>query len=627
MKTLLRSRLVLGTAVLGLLGAVTYACKDFLDTPPQGTVDEQTLSTRTGVEGSLIAAYRSLDCSSSSAGSWGCAASNWVWGSVPSGDAYKGSNLGDQQPINDIETFNWSVAAADDYINQKWSQVYEGVARANAALRLLAKVRAELPGEISNADAAGIRGEALFLRAHYHFEAYRMWGKVPYYYETDTDFRKANDLSADAVAQLIIADLDTAIALLAATPRSGDKGRATAWTARAYKGRVQVYRGDYAGALVTLRNVQASGPYALETSFDRVWTGFAAARNGPETILAFQASAKDGAPDGWNSNWGERLNFPHSGSHFGCCGFHQPAFNLLNFFRVDAAGLPLAVTSSAWNSPAPDLVIPDSDTAHVWKGLNFHAGNSAAVDPRLDWTAGRDNVPYKDWGLHNRSWIRDASYSGPYSTKKNVHEQGADAENNVGWQTTQQNNVNIHIFRYADMLLLLAEAEVEMGTLANALAIVNQIRARASQVAQWCGRGADAKSDSTLKATYPICATDERMTLPLVQTATLDSLSTPWAQYRIGLYPSFADQAYARTAVRYERRLELAMEGQRFFDLRRWRAADASITEYILTEKGRIPYLSAVVYAARDSLYPIPSVQIELSRVGTTDRLVQNPGW
>jgi hypothetical protein len=158
MKTLLRSRLVLGMAVLGLLGAVTYACKDFLDTPPQGTVDEQTLATRTGVEGSLIAAYRSLDCSASSAGSWGCAASNWVWGSVPSDDAYKGSNLGDQQPINSIETFLWSVGEADDYINQKWAQAYEGVSRANATLRLLAKVRAEKPAEISNADAAGIRG-------------------------------------------------------------------------------------------------------------------------------------------------------------------------------------------------------------------------------------------------------------------------------------------------------------------------------------------------------------------------------------------------------------------------------------------------------------------------------------
>src|SRR5512145_1827740 len=119
MKTLLRSKLVIAAAVLTTLGAITFACSGFLDQPPQGTLDEATLSTRTGVEGSLIAAYRSLDCSSSSAGSWGCAASNWVWGSVPSGDAYKGSDAGDQQPINTIETYQWYVGEADTYINQK----------------------------------------------------------------------------------------------------------------------------------------------------------------------------------------------------------------------------------------------------------------------------------------------------------------------------------------------------------------------------------------------------------------------------------------------------------------------------------------------------------------------------
>ena len=609
------NRLLYGMAGVILATGVTYACKGFLDQPAQGTVDEQTLATRAGVEGTLIAAYRSLDCSSSSAGSWGCAASNWVWGSVTSDDAYKGSNLGDQQPINDIETYYWSVGTADDYINQKWSQVYEGVARANATLRLLTKVQAEKPAEISAVDAAGIRGEALFLRAHYHFEAYRMWGAVPYYYETDTDFRKPNDISADSVAKLVIADLDAAIPLLPPLiPRGGDKGRATAWTAKAYKGRVQVYRGDFAGALVTLREVQATGPYALETSFDRVWTGRPQYRNGPETIIAFQASARDGEPSGWNSNWGERLNFPHSGSHFGCCGFNQPSFNLVNFYQVDAAGLPLALAGPAWNSPVPDS--------------NFAGGVNRPVDPRLDWTVGRDNVPYKDWGLHNRSWIRDASYSGPYSAKKNAHEASdtATAENNVGWQPTQTNDVVMHIFRYADMLLLLAEAEVEAGGaagLTNALTIVNQIRSRAGEVGQGCG-----SADTVLTNRYPACVGNTSLTVALVQNPTVDSVSTPWARYRVGRYTVFATQAEARTAVRYERRLELAMEGQRFFDLRRWGAADSTIANYMLTEKVRIPYKTlAAAFTARYARYPIPTVQIALSRVGTVDRLTQNPGW
>jgi len=623
------NKLLVGTAILALAVGVTYACKDFLNTTPQVALPEDALATASGVEGSLIAAYRSLDCSSSSVGSWGCAASNWVWGSVTSGDAHKGSNLGDQEPVNEIETYLWSAGDVQDYLNQKWSQVYEGVSRANATLRLMAKVRAAKPAEIDSAEAAGIRGEALFLRAHYHFEAYRMWGNIPYYNTPDdtVDFKKTNQ-GVDVIGN-IVRDLDTAAALLNTTPRNGDVGRATSWTAKAYKGRVYAYAAAknaayWDSALTTLRNVQAAGPYRLETSFDHVWTGFTALQNGPETILAFQASIRDGEPNGWNSNWGERLNFPHSGSHFGCCGFHQPSYNLVNFFAVDAAGLPLAVTNPNWNTTSA-LTAAQGDT-------NFAAGAAgsfAPVDPRLDWTVGRDRVPYKDWGLHDRGWIRDASYSGPFSPKKNVHENAAVAENNVGWQATQTNDVNIHIFRYADLLLLLAEAEVESpsGSLANALAIVNQIRARAGQVAQGCGKGFDAKSDSILKATYPACVTDQRLAVPMIQAGTVDSLREPWALYRIGLYPSFPSQAYARTAVQFERRLELAMEGQRFFDLRRWGAADTVIASYIAVEKNRIPYLGGVTYAARNALYPIPELQIELSRVGTQDMLKQNTGW
>jgi len=626
-----RNRLLYGMAVVMLAAGVAYACKDFLNIPAQGTVIEQSLETKAGVEGSLIAAYRSLDCSSSSAGSWGCAASNWVWGSVPSGDAHKGSNAGDQQPINDIETFSWAVGEAEGYLNQKWSQAYEGVFRANATLNLLKRVQTLKPLEISTADANSIKGEALFLRAHYHFEAYRMWGHIPYYFEADTTpvtlggFRKANDLPLDSIVKLVIADLNSAIALLPAKPRNGDLGRATSWTAKAYKGRVQVYGAVrtpalWDSALATLRDVQANGPFKLETSFDHVWTGFTQYRNGPETILAFQASIKDGEPSGWNSNWGERLNFPHSGSHFGCCGFHQPSYQLVNFFAVDATGLPLALTNPNWNGTS-GLTAAQGDT-------NFAAGapgSLAPVDPRLDWTVGRDRVPYKDWGLHARGWIRDASYSGPFSPKKNVHEQGANAENNVGWQATQTNDVNIHIFRYADLLLLLAEAEIHAttGVLDNARTIVNQIRARAGRVAQGCG----TITDTILTKAWPTCKTDaaiQPMALPLVAvTPTLDTLATPWAVYKIGLYTTpFISVAQADSAVQYERRLELAMEGQRFFDLRRWRIADTEINSYITRERTRIPYLAGVTYTARDSLYPIPSIQLDLAPL-----LVQNPGW
>jgi hypothetical protein len=578
--------------------AVTlYGCKDFLTdaASPQGTLNEETLSTRSGVEGTLIAAYRALDWNSGVGGNWGSAASNWVWASVTSDDAYKGSEATDQAPINDIEAYHWSTANTDGYLNEKWTAVYEGVVRSNATLRLLKQVVEQKPGEIPATTAAGIEGEALFLRAHFHFEGWRMWGNIPYYREDDTDFREANLTSAEVVTE-ILADLDAAIALLPPTPRNGEVGRVTQWTAKAYKGRLLVYSGQYGAALPVLQEIRASGPYELEASFDRVWTGFQEYSNGPETILAFQASANDGDPDGNNANYGERLNFPHSGSRFACCGFHQPTQNLVNFFATDAGtGLPLALTDANWNA----------------RDATLTAATITPVDPRLDWTVGRDGVPYKDWGLHQPGWIRAPSYGGPYSPKKNIHEQASGAEQlGGGWAPTQQNSVNIHIFRYADLLLLLAEAEVEAGSMENARTIVNEIRARAGVAAQ--GPGTD-------RATIAV---------------PIDDPSITWADYRIGLYTTaWTDQTFARQAVRYERRLELAMEGQRLFDLRRWGTADVVINGYLDGVGGgdertrRLHLADAETFSARHFLYPIPDIQIELSRVGGTEMLQQNTGW
>lgn len=612
MNTPLRYRLLSGTALVMLVAVVGYSCKDWLNTPSQGTLDETQLLTHSGVEAALIATYRALDCTNSTNGNWGCAASNWVWGSVAADDAYKGSNASDQPPIFDIESYAWSTGDAESYLDVKWGQVYEGVVRSNATLRLLKEVQAASPGAISAADASGIKGEALFLRAHFHFEAWRMWGNVPYYYETDTDFRKPNISSAN-VATAIGQDLDSAIAYLPATPRNGEKGRVTSWTAKAYKGRLQVYTGNYAGALTTLRDVKASGPYALQPAFNQVWTGFPSFSDGPETILAFQASVNDGEPNGNNGNYGERLNFPY-GLGF-CCGFHQPSQNLVNFFQVDAAGLPLALSSATWNASS----------------ANFAANTTTPVDPRLDWTVGRDFVPYKDWGLHNPTFIRDIAYSGPYSPKKNVHEKSSGAQSKVGWLPAQLNSVHIHIYRYADLLLLLAEAEVEAGVIDNARLIVNQIRARAGAVAQGCGAGS---SDSLTKAKYPSCVGDDRLAVPLVAaSATLDTLVEPWAYYKVGQYTTpWASQAAARGYVRYERRVELGMEGQRFFDLRRWpngaaTAADSAIPAYVAVEQTRRTWLAAAIWQPRHHLYPIPQIEIELSKVGGTSKLTQNPGW
>jgi hypothetical protein len=326
-----------------------------------------------------------------------------------------------------------------------------------------------------------------------------------------------------------------------------------------------------------------------------VWTGFSDLENGKETILAYQASANDGEPLGNNSNYGERLTFPHSGSPFGCCGFHQPSQNLVNFFATNATtGLPVSLTDANWNA----------------SNANFAAGSSKTVDPRLDFTVGRDGVPYKDWGPHAADWIRDPAWGGRYSNKKNVHEKSSGAVSSVGWVNTQLNSVNVHIFRYADMLLLLAEAEVEAGTLENARTIVNEIRARAAVKAQGPGK--------------------DRATIAVA----IDDPSITWATYKIGLYATpFVDQAAARTAVRNERRLELAMEGQRFFDLRRWGIAEQVLNAYLGGIAGgaektrRLQLAGAAAVSARHVEYPIPAIQLELSKGGAGGGLKQNTGW
>ena len=585
-----RKPVLLGIAALTLSAGAFAGCKNFLTdaSVPQGTLDAGTLSTKSGVEGTLMAAYRQLDFTTGAGGAWGSAASNWIWGSVTSDDAYKGSEATDQGNIDPIEFYQWSAPGVESELNDKWRAMYEGVVRSNATINLLKQVVTTKPSEIPAVDAKSIEGEALFLRAHYHFESWRMWGNIPYYRETDTDFSKPNLSKADA-AKEIIKDLDAAIALLPATPRNGDKARVTSWTAKAFKGRVQAYNGEYANALITLRDVRAAGPYALESSYDKVWTGFAAFENGKETILAYQASANDGQTSGNNSNYGARLTFPHSGSPFGCCGFHQPSQNLVNFFATDpTTGLPASQTNPNWNASS----------------ANFTAAATTPVDPRLDYTVGRDGVPYKDWGPHSADWIRSPSYGGTYSNKKNVHEKASGAVSTVGWNNTQLNSVNIHIFRYADLLLLLAEAEVEVGVLENARVIVNEIRTRAGARVQ--GPGTDA-------STIAVPITDPRIT---------------YANYKIGLYNTpWASQTTARNAVRDERRLEMAMEGVRFFDLRRWGIAEQVLNAYITVEKTRRLQLGgAATYAARHQLFPIPNIQIQLSK-GKGGGLTQNTGW
>jgi len=563
-------KIKLTPSIIAILLISLFACsEDFLERPAQGNLDATTLANQTGVEANLISAYSLLD-GWAAYGNWGGTSSNWIWGSVASDDAYKGSEPGDQQPTADVELYQWGTGGASDYLNSKWEVSYDGVNRANATIALLGSVEG-IPAE----DQDRIRGEALFLRAHYHFEAWKMWQNIPYYTEADEDFRKTN-VGTDALP-LILADLDAAINLL--PPSQSEVGRVTSWTAKAVKGRVQVYQKDWGNARTTLDDVVNNGPYALEDNFHYVFD--VAHNNGPETVLAYQASVNDGNPNGENGNRNDRLNFPHSGSPFGCCGFHQPSQNLVNVFKVNASGLPLL--DGSWN---------DADLAPT-----------DVVDPRLDWTAGRDDVPFLDWGLHAPGWIRDRAWAGPYSPKKNIYEQSSGGGSAVGWAQYQLHSMNTHLLRFADVMLLLAEAEIMAGDINIARDLINQIRARAAQGAQ----GPDG----------------------VAVVVPINDAGITWATYDVQEYPAAGwDATLAMQALKMERRLELAMEGHRFFDLRRWGDEQSVMNTYLAVEATKRAYLTAAfAVEARHALYPIPTTQMELSKVEGEDRLIQNPGW
>lgn len=557
--------------------AVMVACsKDFLETPAQGAISSDALSSsENGVSASLIAVYKMLNGFTNTVGNtWGAAPSNYIFESAAD-DVHKGSEPSDNPDgYYEISIYQWSTNFG--VLRHKWGAVYEGIKRANNAINI-ANAYKEKGGDEDFVN--GVIGEATFLRAWYHFDAYKIFVHVPYYYETDTDFRKPND---QPVLPLIIADLEKAITLL--PPNKTAVGRVDQTVAQAFLGKVKLFNKDFAGAKAELGKVVGSGKYALTPCYNDNFT--VATQNSTESLFAHQASVNDGDGNATNSNFLERLAAPHTGSVSGCCGFNNPTQDFVNNFRVDANGLPVA----NWNS---EKVV---------------VGTAQTVDPRLDWTVGRTPVPYLDWGDHSLEWIRGLGWAGVYSPKKNM-KLAADPEG-PGWTTGQLHAKNVEFIRYADVLLMLAEAEVETnGDLNEARRLVNMVRERAGNCAQGPNGG------------------------PLA--VPIDDPAITWATYKVGTYDDpWTDQAAARAAVRRERRLELGTEGHRMFDLRRWGVLEEVVTAYMAYEKTvvnnvngtdvRIGDLDAAgAVLPRHYAFPIPSTEVELSN----GALIQNEGF
>jgi starch-binding outer membrane protein, SusD/RagB family len=556
------------TIVLGM--GLTNSCKEeFFDITPNGALDESVLATPEGIDGLLIGAYAMVDGVASNGFGWEAASSNWVYGSIRGLEANKGTDAGDQPDINPIQTY--SENAANPYLNVKWRSVYEGIGRANAAIRVANKAVAA--GTITQEEADWYIKQAKALRGYYHFEGWRMWEEIPYIDES-TDLRAVtNDPD---VRPMIIADLQAGSTL---PDNMGQIGRFNGTVAKVLlaKALMQMNK-DYAGAKTHLQDVKTNGKkpngaaIGLEPKYGDIFD--AANRNGIEAIYTVQYSVNDGS-GGWNAGWGEVLNFPYKGgaSPGGCCGFFQPSFDLVNSFKTKD-GLPYLD-----NSYNDDEVKNDQGVA---VGAGF-TEETDPLDPRLDWTVGRRGIPYLDWGPHTgQDWIRDQSYAGPYSPKKQVYKKSQEGQlTEVGNWTSGWTANGYRMIRYADVLLLLAECQIETNDLAGALENINLVRNRAANTA-----GFVKEEDGTTNA----------------------------ANYDIAPYASLPSQDYARNALRFERKLELGMEGHRFFDLQRWEIVETELNRILAYEKTKLPalYGTGIVVQSQDRLFPIPQAQIDL---------------
>ena len=585
-------KLFLSLTLVAGLGCLFTACSDeFLEKEPQGTLRAIDIANLEGLENLLVGAYAQLDGWTGWAvgAPWTSAASNWTYADVYADDAYKGSDAGDQADILLMERYVQS--STNPYMNGKWRAVYDGVARCNDVMNILALAKSE--GTIKDADATQIEAEARFLRAHYHLDAVQVFDNVPYVTEASTDGLVSNPSAPYAQIE---ADFQFAIDNLPETPRNGQLGRATQYAAHGLMARTKLMQGNYSDALPHLNGIINSMQYSLTPNFH---TNFNCdGDNSSEAVFQIQASINDGSGEGANGNYGDILNFPYTGGPGACCGFYQPSQNLVNAYQTDADGLPLINTFNdndvvggqdcSYGGDDPFCCNADDD-GNCIDAFVPEAGN---LDPRLDWTVGRKAIPYLDWGRHpGRAWIRDQAFAGPYSPIKNVYyasEEGS-CSNAGGWGGGTTGN-NYSILRYADILLMAAECEVEVGDLDIARGYVNEVRSRASN------------SDYFVK----------------------DDTGADAANYVIGTYDnSWSDQNAARDAVRFERRLELAMEGHRMFDLVRWGTAKEVITTYLAKESQSRTYLAGSAFQDHHVRQPIPQSALDESQ-GT---LSQNPGY
>jgi len=564
-----------------LLAGLAWSCsEDFLEVAPRGALDENVLSGEPGIEGVLLGAYAQLG----GRGNYFAGASNWDNGSIQGGEANKGTNDGDFTDINEL--VQYKLEATSRIPRDRWGGIFNGITRANAALKLLS-ISEDV--QLSDADRARIEGEARFLRGHYYFQLKISFDQAPFLTPELSVEEQALVVSSREIWDEIEADFRFGYDNLPET--LGQAGRANKWAAGAYLGKTLLFQEKWGEARTVLQDVVNNGQttngqaYGLLDNYAEAFN--AEFDNSKESVFAVQAAANSGTTA--NANPDFVLNFPHNTGADGpgnCCGFFQPSFDLANSFRT-SGGLPLLDNSynSSENRLANDQGLGGADA---------FTEDAGTVDPRLDHSVGRRGIPYLGWGPHpGFPFIRDQPYAGPYSPKKFVYyaDQEGTLSDGTSW-TRGYGSMNYNIIRYSDVLLMLAEAKIETDDVPGGMDLINEVRERA------------ANSDGWIK----------------------NADGTDAANYDIATYSGITAKEEALTALYFERKMELSGEGHRFFDLRRWGLAESEISRIITHEQQFLPvaYSSASFTSPQDLFYPIPQGQIDLQG---PEVLPQNPGY
>lgn len=543
-----------------LIGSFT-SCSDMLDTVPQGQFTSDQLDENS-VEGLLASAYAGLEAhfygnNEAFAGP----STNWIF-DVRSDDAYKGGGgTGMEENIHLLEVSE--ITSDNVSCLNKWQNNYFAISRVHNAM-----LAVQSANGLDN--AAQLIGELKTLRAWYYFDLIRIFKRIPYFTEADDPNTKTNDeFTREEIFSFIKGDLTDAIESLPA--QKSAVGRITKTTAQALMAKVCAFTSSWEDVKTYASAVISSGQYSLYANFGDL--SKIDKNNGSESIFALQVST---ANDNAHINWSNLLNCTYSDGNLYGTGddFFYGSQNLVNAFRTDANGLPYL--DGTFNK------------------VNVTANYTGNVDPRLDFTVGRIGMPWRGY-TYTAGWCRAYDTYGEYSNKK-------------GWPAPEEalsawpwgcSPLNFMFIRYADILLLKAEALIETASGSNAATdpslveareLINQVRQRAA---------------NSIDGSY--------------QPVDIDPFT---ANYKVGLYPTDYDgnltwtKERARMALRFERRLELALEGNRWFDLMRWGDdyLKSTINTYMQEETALRSYYKDRSISDNEIFLPVPLSEIDNSK-------------